>query len=66
MSRLCIYCKHFNVEYEGDYSDVTPGAGFTMSCRDGKYSINNEDNVKSFRETLETGLKCDKYEKAED
>lgn len=29
----CVACKHWRVDVgEGDYSEVTPGADFTMEC----------------------------------
>jgi hypothetical protein len=67
MSRLCIYCKHFEISYEGDWSEITPGAGFEAGCN--KY-IWREDgdsvSAEGHRKNLERGLTCPKFEAADD
>jgi hypothetical protein len=66
MSKLCIYCKHWGVDFEGDWSEVTPGSGFTTRCQKGKWIVfGNDMTEKEFRQRLEIGLSCDLFEKAE-
>jgi hypothetical protein len=33
----CICCEHFKLMYEPDWSEITPGEGFKMLCREGVY-----------------------------
>jgi hypothetical protein len=39
----CLCCKHFDIGYEGDYSDMTPGAGWYARCGKGHFYLNNSD-----------------------
>lgn len=62
MSRLCIYCKHFDIDYEGAYSDVTPGSGFQAGCKEGVWWQNGDNlSPEGHRRCLEYGLTCEKF-----
>ena len=39
----CYCCKHVYMQYEGDYSDVTPGAGFEFGCCCGHFAYGQSD-----------------------
>lgn len=64
--KLCFRCKHIDVDYDGPWSDVTPGSGFSMKCRKDHFSLGQEMELKEYREAMEKGLDCEDFEKAED
>lgn len=66
MSKICVYCEHWYVRYEHDWSDVTPGEGFSTGCCKGLWWTNGYDmSQKDFRQKLEVGLTCEQFKKAE-
>ena len=66
MSKLCIYCKHWDIDFEYGYSEYTPGSGFTTRCKKGKWiAFGHDTSEAEFRQSLEIGLSCDLFEKAE-
>jgi hypothetical protein len=74
VTKLCIYCEHFNVvlarEEEPDWSEVTlgrPAEPQTISCRLGHWEIDNfEDHAGDYRKKIETGLTCADFKLIED
>jgi hypothetical protein len=42
----CLSCAHCRVEYEEDYSDVTPGAGLILACSKNKWYVSGHSDLK--------------------
>lgn len=64
MSRLCIGCEHFGIDFGSlDYSDLTPGDTPAVLCMvtgfptPEPYDLTRE----TFRNLLRTAETCDKY-----
>lgn len=58
--RTCLLCEHFNlVTAERDWSEVTPGAEFTMYCGQRVWDFNSyADTEETFRAKMETAATC--------
>jgi len=57
--KLCLYCKHWELSFEADWSEVTPGAGFESRCLKSHWYMNgNETDTRKYRENMEKGLTC--------
>ena len=41
----CYICSQFNIDYESDWSDETPGNGFSMRCWKGHFQYDQGDLV---------------------
>lgn len=35
----CLCCKHLSMEEDGPYSELTPGAGFSIRCGKGHFAL---------------------------
>lgn len=68
----CYCCKHVYMEYEHDYSDVTPGAGFEFGCYRGHfvYGQSHLDKCYNLAATLHQVMtlaqECQDFEARED
>jgi hypothetical protein len=64
MSRICYGCRFFSIEQEEpDWSEITPGSPWSMSCTAGFWSFNTlKDDERTFAAKLETAETCPKYE----
>ena len=73
--RTCLACTHFSISFEGDWSDITPGEGFSMKCYakrpdgSGYGHFPGWDGVdlerkplKDFHATTQTALNCPDYQ----
>ena len=61
--RTCILCRHWDIFFEGDYSDQTPGSGFYSRCMKSHWSIYGyELSRKAYREKILTANNCNDYE----
>lgn len=52
-TRVCVLCKHWHCDYQGDYSELTPGRGFAMRCDKEHYyvtgyDLDDEDEFRSY------------------
>lgn len=61
--QTCWSCQHFRVEYEGDWSDVTPGEGFTLMCYKNHYDYHNRITQEEFAAAMERGFTCPDFER---
>ena len=58
----CLFCKHFELYYEGDLSDITPGAGMVVGCRKGIWQFHSySDTEEDFRRQMLTAVECKDY-----
>ena len=58
----CLFCDHFRLSYEADYSELTPGAGLEILCAEGVWEFDNHtDSQAQFRQYMQTAETCDKY-----
>lgn len=64
MQRVCVNCQHWHVDYEGDYSDTTPGDGFTMWCDRKHYHIYGSgiESDEHFRSLILKAEKCEDFD----
>jgi hypothetical protein len=64
----CHNCKHFYTDYEGDYSELTPGSGAEIRCWKNHYYLENSDlvNLTAVRRALRLGETCDDFEPVEE
>jgi hypothetical protein len=59
----CLCCTHLMVEYEGDYSELTPGQGFFMTCCKGHFYVSGQyDNKREYHENLLKAQGCPDFE----
>lgn len=64
---LCIYCIHFDVETGSPTYDSDPGNQMLIRCRVGHWEIEScEDDTRSYRKKIETGLSCKDFERIEE
>jgi len=60
--RNCILCKHWFISYEGDYSELTPGAGFESGCYRHRWYVTGYDiSEKKYREHMKTAEECNDF-----
>lgn len=58
----CLFCTWFELFYEGDYSDITPGAGMVVGCRKGHWQFHSlTDTEKDFRRQMSSAETCKEY-----
>ena len=63
----CIFCKHFNVSFEADWSDVTPGAGFTAKCLEEHWYIDGQMSTEDeWRLRTSMAVGCEDWEPCEE
>ena len=63
----CLFCKFFQLTYEQDYSDLTPGAGLELGCNKRHWQFDEwEETEKDFRLHMLTAETCPDYEVATD
>jgi hypothetical protein len=65
IERTCIECRWFDIDYEGDYSELTPGEGASITCLKFKWGMRNsdfnKDGTRRFRLAITMAEKCDEY-----
>lgn len=60
--RRCSDCTYCSLDYEGDYSDLTPGEGATLECIKGKWKlVNYQFSRKELQEKMRTAIECPDY-----
>ena len=63
--RVCYDCEHCSVDYERDYSELTPGAGLTMSCDRNHWYIQGKDATRTaLRSALVQARTCPDFTEA--
>ena len=58
----CIFCKYWDISFEEDYSEYTPGSGFESECLKGHWRIGNEVSTKIYRKCISKAEYCEDYE----
>lgn len=66
MPDSCVGCAHLVIEFEGDWSEVTPGAGFEISCNLGLFHFGQNESQQAFEKAITTSKTCGKFELRED
>lgn len=56
--QTCWECREFGIDYEGDWSDVTPGAGLQIDCAKDHYHLSNSVTEREFAEAMTRGFTC--------
>lgn len=54
----CLCCKHLNMGYEGDYSDMTPGEGWYAGCGKSHFYLSGSDVDTDVHEVWIKGRTC--------
>lgn len=64
MERVCVNCSKWHIEYEADWSEVTPGSGFSMWCEASHYSITGPQigSEEHFRGLILTAQACQDFD----
>ena len=62
MTRYCITCKHWFIEFEEDWSDITPGNGFSSECFKGHWYIGNDVTTRDYKKAMMSAETCHDYE----
>lgn len=65
--RTCLHCVHMELDYEADWSDITPGEGLTCKCNKGHWNLYDWDGDhgfkrKNFRESIQAAPDCPDFE----
>jgi len=61
--RTCIMCKYWNIFFEEDWSDITPGAGFQTYCGKDRWRLDQYDFTRDqYRNMLLMAHSCEDYE----
>ena len=65
VTKMCWWCEHFYyLKKEDDWSDVTPGAEFTIGCSKSHWVFDpKKDDQEKFGECLSTAINCDEFKK---
>ena len=59
----CLQCKHMRADYDGGYSEYTPGDGATLWCSENHWRLNNHNiEVKALRDNTELANTCADFE----
>jgi len=59
MQKECYRCKFFQIEYDRDWSEYTPGSGFSMMCLKGHWSFSGEtENISELRKCYDKAKNC--------
>lgn len=60
IERVCVNCAKWHIEYEQDFSEVTPGKGFSMWCEESVYNIDGGDigSDEDFRDLILKARTC--------
>jgi hypothetical protein len=59
--QTCWRCISFEVEFEPDWSEVTPGAEFKLRCQQGHYDHSSYVTQEEFAQSMEFGFTCPDY-----
>ena len=60
--RNCIFCKHWFISYENDWSDITPGAGFESGCNERHWwATGQELTEKTYRKKMKIAEQCNDF-----
>lgn len=58
----CLFCDHFRLSFEADWSDVTPGEGLEICCAKGVWEFDElHEGQAQFQQYMLTAETCDKY-----
>jgi len=60
--KTCITCKNWWIEFEQDWSDVTPGNGFSSECLRDHWYMGPDIRRDAYQKVLLTAETCDDYE----
>lgn len=62
--KICYGCKHFYMTMaETDWSEVTPGCDWGMSCNRGRWRFDTfSDDERKFAACLDSAEQCPEYE----
>ena len=59
----CLFCNKFEISYEADYSDITPGEGLVIRCGILHWWFSHfGDTEEDFRRKMETAKTCEDYD----
>ena len=63
--RTCIMCRYWWIEFEEDWSDITPGEGFSSGCNKAHWRTGKgELSASSYRSFLLEAVECKDYEES--
>jgi len=63
MAKLCIFCKHFNLDMGyPDPSEVTPGLPPDIWCGERHWDLGYNDYEDTFRAKMLIAIRCPDYE----
>jgi len=63
--KSCMQCKHFDYEQGWGGTDVTPGNPPHISCDKGYWDHSGyDDDLRAYRDKLDTAAGCDDFEEA--
>lgn len=61
--RTCIMCRYWWIEFEADWSDITPGDGFSSGCNKDHWRTSDSGlSAESYRRFLLKAEECSDYE----
>lgn len=60
----CFCCVFFNADYEGDWSDMTPGSGVSVACQKGHFRLGEYDlgETPSYHAKLLQAQTCEDFD----
>lgn len=58
----CLCCRHLSIEYEGDWSEVTPGMGWHANCLRHQFFVVDLHDQDEMHEFWSRGQTCEKFE----
>lgn len=61
----CLACQYIVLDFDGGYSEWTPGSGLVFYCMQGYFNIGNDIESNTLRDLHIKGQTCPDFEKQE-